>query len=56
MNELQMLWDVKIPMRDGIRLSAIAYLPVNVEQASPAIFALTPYTAQSCHEQGMYFA
>jgi uncharacterized protein len=54
--EVQMQWDVKIPMRDGVCLSAIAYLPQNLGHASPAIVALTPYTAQSCHEQGLYFA
>lgn len=54
--EVQMHWNVRIPMRDGLCLSAIAYLPQNLEQASPAIFSLTPYTAQSCHEQGVYFA
>jgi len=49
-------------MRDGIRLNAILYLPGpgpgpdGDNTPSPAIFTLTPYVAQTHHEQGIYFA
>jgi hypothetical protein len=49
-------WDVKIPLRDGTRLSAIAYLPVGEQKPRPCVFTLTPYIAQSYHERGVYFA
>jgi uncharacterized protein len=49
-------WDVKIPLRDGIQLGAIAYLPAGQAKPRPCIFTLTPYIAQSYHDRGMYFA
>jgi uncharacterized protein len=49
-------WDVKIPLRDGTRLSAIAYLPTGQHNPRPCVFTLTPYIAQSYHDRGMYFA
>jgi putative CocE/NonD family hydrolase len=51
-----MQMDVKIPLRDGAHLSAILYLPENLEKSAPALFTLTPYTAQTYHEHGVYFA
>lgn len=49
-------WDVKIPLRDGTRLSATTYLPADQAKPRPCIFTLTPYIAQSYHDRGMYFA
>jgi putative CocE/NonD family hydrolase len=43
-------------MRDGVRLSAILYLPTHQSEPSPAIVTMTPYTAQTNHEVGVYFA
>ncbi len=54
--DIQMLWDVRIRMRDSIYLSAMVYLPKQPESRRPAIIALTPYTAQGCHAYGTYFA
>lgn len=54
--QIHMLWGVKIPMRDGMQLSANVYLPVEQAAPSPAIFTLTPYIAQRWHDQGVYFA
>jgi hypothetical protein len=48
-------WGVKIPLRDGVELSATAYLPAG-QGPRPCIFTLTPYIAQSYHDRGMYFA
>lgn len=50
-----MRWGLRIPMRDGVALNAIHYLPANAERA-PAIVTLTPYTAQTFHDRGRYFA
>jgi uncharacterized protein len=49
-------WGVKIPMRDGIRLSANLYLPAAAGKASPCIFSLTPYTAARSHVRARYLA
>jgi putative CocE/NonD family hydrolase len=47
---------VRIPLRDGVHLSAILYLPERQAAPSPAIVTLTPYVAQSYHDQGISFA
>ncbi len=49
-------WDVRIPLRDSVQLSATLYLPSIQRQPSPSIFTLTPYIAQTYHDVGMYFA
>jgi uncharacterized protein len=53
---VRMHWEVRIPMRDGVRLSATLYLPSGPSTPSPTIFTLTPYIAQIHHERGVYFA
>src|SRR5580698_5231546 len=54
--KVDLQWDVKIPMRDGVRLSATVYTPRNQNGPAPCIFTLTPYIAQSYHDRGVYFA
>jgi putative CocE/NonD family hydrolase len=49
-------WNVKIPLRDGVQLSATVYTPSEQKAPTPCIFTLTPYIAQSYHDRGMYFA
>jgi uncharacterized protein len=49
-------WGVKIPLRDGVALNGILYLPRDTNARRPAICTLTPYIAQTFHEQGVYFA
>jgi uncharacterized protein len=49
-------WDVKIPLRDGVKLSATVYTPHGQKEPAPCIFTLTPYIAQSYHDRGVYFA
>src|SRR5262245_39854539 len=51
-----MKWGVKIPLRDGVHLSATAYLPSGHAAPTPAIFTLTPYVGQTYHDRGLYFA
>jgi hypothetical protein len=46
----------RIPLRDGITLSANLYLPRGIVAPAPCIVSLTPYTVQSYHDRGMYFA
>lgn len=49
-------WNLRIPLRDGVNLSAIRYRPQAQKSATPCIFSMTPYTAQRNHELAMYFA
>lgn len=49
-------WDVKIPMRDGVQLSANLYIPRGTQTAPPCVFSLNPYIAQGAHFRGVYFA
>jgi len=41
--EAHVLFDVKAPMRDDVRLSTDSYLPVGGEDPYPAILIRTPY-------------
>src|SRR5450432_3148421 len=51
---------VKIPLRDGIRLNATLYLPKRSGSATadptPIIVTLTPYLADTYHTRAAYFA
>jgi hypothetical protein len=49
-------FDQKIPLRDGVRLSATVYTPRGQKGPAPCLFTLTPYIAQSYHDRGVYFA
>ena len=49
-------WGVKIPLRDGVKLSATLYRPRAQSQPLPCIFTLDPYVAEGFHEQATYFA
>jgi putative CocE/NonD family hydrolase len=49
-------WNEKIPLRDGVRLSATVYTPRGQKAPAPCIFTLTPYIGQSYHDRGIYFA
>jgi uncharacterized protein len=54
--KVQLRWDVKIPVRDGLNLSATVYLPEEPRAPSACILTLTPYSADIGHERGMFFA
>jgi uncharacterized protein len=54
--EIELLWGVKIPMRDGVKLNATVYKPKAMNEPLPVVFTLTPYIADSYHDRAMYFA
>jgi putative CocE/NonD family hydrolase len=54
--DVDLLWGVKIPMRDGIKLNATVYKPHGMKDPLPVIFTLTPYIADSYHNRAFYFA
>jgi putative CocE/NonD family hydrolase len=49
-------WGVKIPMRDGVKLNATIYRPIDQKEGLPVIFELTPYISDTYHNRGYYFA
>jgi predicted acyl esterase len=49
-------WLAKIPMRDGVELAATVYQPADEGARAACIFTLTPYTGQTNHAVGEYFA
>ena len=53
---IQILPDQKITMRDGVQLAARIWMPAEMKDPLPAIFALTPYVADEGQKRGMYFA
>ena len=52
---VQLMWGVKIPMRDGVQLNATIMRPKNAPPL-PVIFLLTPYIADSYHIRAAYFS
>jgi putative CocE/NonD family hydrolase len=53
---VDLLWGVKIPLRDGVVLNATVYKPGGQKAPLPVAFTFTPYTADSYHERALYFA
>jgi putative CocE/NonD family hydrolase len=49
------MWGVRIPMRDGVRLNATVYKPKRPDP-TPVIFALTPYIGDRYNSRALYFA
>ncbi len=56
LSRVQIEWGKDIPLRDGVTLSATLYLPASAAHPAPCIVTMTPYIAQTYHDQGMYFA
>lgn len=54
--QVDLLWGVKIPMRDGVKLDATVYKPHEQKQPLPVVFTLTPYIADSYLERATYLA
>ena len=52
----EMMLNVKIPMRDGIKLAAVVFLPQMNSERVPVIFTLTPYGADSYVDRALYFS
>lgn len=54
-SNIDFVWGLEIPLRDGVKLNGTLYRPKGREQ-TPAIFTLTPYLADSYHERAYYFS
>ncbi|HUJ39341.1 MAG TPA: CocE/NonD family hydrolase, partial [Candidatus Acidoferrales bacterium] len=53
---VDMLWGVKIPMRDGVELNATIFKPADQKERLPVVVTLTPYIGDSYTDRAMYFA
>jgi uncharacterized protein len=54
--QVDLLWGVKVPMRDGIKLDATIYKPHDQKQPLPVIFTFTPYIGDSYLDRATFFA
>jgi putative CocE/NonD family hydrolase len=53
---VELIWGVKVPMRDGAKLNATIFKPKQTTERLPVIFTLTPYIADSYQDRALYFA
>lgn len=54
--EVDFTYQIRIPLRDGVSLTATVYRPKGQTTPAPCVFTLTPYTRQTYHDRGLYFA
>src|SRR3954470_23570639 len=54
--EVDIVWGVKIPARDGVKLNATVYKPHGQTEKLPVVFTFTPYISDSYHPRAWYFA
>lgn len=54
--DIDLIWAVKIPMRDGVKLNGTVYKPKPQAEPLPVVFTFTPYISDTYHERAMYFA
>ncbi len=55
-DSVQTLASVRVPLRDGLTLHAVAYLPRTQPSGVPTVVEFTPYTTDSVHQDGLWFA
>jgi putative CocE/NonD family hydrolase len=55
-SEVDLIWALKIPMRDGVRLNGTVLKPSRQKEPLPVIFTLTPYIGDSYQERASYFS
>ena len=53
---VDMIWGVKIPLRDGVKLNATVFKPGDQKDPLPVVFTLTPYISDSYTDRAMYFS
>src|SRR4051812_16626648 len=54
--EVDIVWGVKIPARDGVKLNATVYKPHGQTEKLPVVFTFTPYISDSYHPRAWHFA
>ncbi len=53
---VDLIWDVKIPMLDGVKLNATVLKPKDQSEPLPVIFTFTPYISDTYQDRALYFA
>lgn len=53
---VDLIWGVKIPMRDGVKLNATVFKPKSQAEPLPVIFTFTPYISDTYQDRAVYFA
>ncbi len=53
--QTEVLWGVKIPLRDGTHLNATVYKPLEMPEPLPVVLSMTPYTSDTYHKRAWYF-
>ncbi len=46
---VDLIWGLKIPMRDGVQLNATVYKPKDMREPLPVVLTLTPYVSDAHH-------
>ncbi len=54
--DIDLIWAVKIPVRDGVKLNGTVYKPKPQAEPLPVVFTFTPYISDTYHERAMYFS
>jgi putative CocE/NonD family hydrolase len=54
--DIDLLWGVKIPLRDGVQLNATVFKPDPQPSPLPVVFTLTPYNSDTYYPRARYFA
>lgn len=54
--DVEFVWDLRIPMRDGVKLSGLLLRPLGAKAPLPVLLHLTPYTTNAYIQHGLYLA
>lgn len=54
--DIDLIWGLKIPMRDGVKLNGTVYKPKKMEAPLPVVLGLTPYISDNYHARAYYFS
>lgn len=55
-SSVDIICNVKIPLRDGTRLNATVYRPHIMDHPLPVVCTSTPYISDSYHQRALYFS
>jgi predicted acyl esterase len=55
-NGVDLIWGIKVPMRDDVKLNATVFKPKNQTGPLPVIFTFTPYISDTYEDRAVYFA
>ncbi len=53
--DADIMWNARIPMRDGISLNAMVFRPRNRKQPGPVVFEMTPYGIDAFYDNALNF-